>query len=74
MEFWHGMILGLFIGANAGLVMAAIFKGCKREFGQSADQVDWSHMDEAVMEYSIPPVSRTPQPVITVSPQPFPHS
>jgi hypothetical protein len=54
--------------------MAAIFKGCKREFGQSADQVDWSHMDEAVMEYSIPPVSRTPQPVITVSPQPFPHS
>ena len=74
MEFWHGMILGLFIGANTGLVMAAVFKGCKRELGQAADLEDWLHMDEAVMEDTPALVSKSPRPVAAASPHSFPHS
>jgi hypothetical protein len=74
MEFWHGMILGLFIGANTGLVMAAVFKGCKRELGQAADPEDWLHMDEAVMEDTPALVSKSPRPVAAASPYSFPHS
>jgi hypothetical protein len=74
MEFWHGMILGLFIGANTGLVLAAVLKGCKREFGQAADPADWLHMDEAVREDAPAPAAKAPRPVITASPHPFPHS
>jgi hypothetical protein len=74
MEFWHGMILGLFIGANTGVVIAALCKACKRGYEQSTDPATWLHMDEAVMEEALVPVGKPPQPVISVSPQPFPHS
>lgn len=74
MEFWHGMVLGLYIGANTGLVMASVCKGCQRGLGQTDDVSNWLPMDEAVMEDTLDPVSKTPRPVITASPHPFPHS
>lgn len=73
MDFWHGMIIGLFIGANTGVVLAAALKGCRRQLGQAADPAGWLRMDEAVMEEAIFPVAKTPQPVISAAPQPFPH-
>ncbi len=74
MDFWHGMIIGIFIGANTGVVIAALCKACKRGFEQSTDPATWLHMDEAVMEEALVPVAKSPQPVISASPQPFPHS
>ena len=74
MDFWHGMIIGIFIGANTGVVIAALCKACKRGFEQNADLADWRHMDVAVMEEAPVAVAKTPQPTITAAPQPFPHS
>jgi len=74
MEFWHGVIIGLFIGANTGILIASLCMGCKRELGRASDPADWLHMDEAVMEEAVLPASKTPQPVITPSPHPFPPS
>lgn len=73
MDFWHGMILGLFIGANTGVVLAASLKGCRRQLDRAADPADWLRMDEAVMEDAIVPVAKTPQPVISAAPHPFPQ-
>ena len=74
MEFWHGVIIGLFIGANTGILIASLCMGCKRELGRASDPADWLHMDEAVMEEAVPPVPRTPRPLIAVTPQPFENS
>jgi len=74
MDFWHGMIIGSFIGANTGVVIAALCKACNRGFEQSSDPATWLHMDEAVMEEALVPAAKSPQPVISVGPHPFPHS
>jgi hypothetical protein len=74
MDFWHGLVIGLVIGTNTGVVMAGLLKGCKREFGQAADSLDWLHMDQAVMEEAVVPATATPRPVATASPHPMTHS
>jgi hypothetical protein len=74
MDFWHGMIIGIFIGANTGVVIAALCKACPRGFEQSSGPATWPHMDEAVMEEAVNPAAKTPQPLISAAPQPFPHS
>jgi hypothetical protein len=74
MDFWHGMIIGLFIGANTGVVITGLCKACKRRVDQATGPANWLHMDEAVLENAFVPVSKTPLPVITASSHPFPHS
>jgi hypothetical protein len=73
MEFWYGMILGIFIGANTGVLIAGLCKSCRRGVEQAAGLAGWHPMDEAVMEEALAPAAKTPQPVISAAPQPFPH-
>jgi hypothetical protein len=74
MEFWQGVIIGIFAGANIGVLIGCLFAGCRREACPTGDVGGWQHMDEAVMEEAVPPVSRTPRPVIAAAPQPFENS
>jgi hypothetical protein len=74
MDFWHGMIIGISIGANTGVVIAALCKARKRGFELSSDPATWPHMDEAVMEEALDPAVKNPQPLISAAPQAFPHS
>jgi len=74
MEFWQGMVIGIFAGANIGILLGCLFAGCRREACPAGDVGGWQHMDEAVMEEAVPPVPRTPRPLIAVTPQPFENS
>ena len=50
MGFWWGLIIGIFAGANIGVVIAGLLAGSKRE--ESSQDLLWDrlHMDEAVMD------------------------
>lgn len=74
MDFWHGMIIGIFIGANAGVVITGLCKACRCGVDQAAGQAGWHPMDEAVMEEAFDPASEARQPLISAAPHPFPHS
>jgi hypothetical protein len=74
MEFWQGMIIGIFAGANIGILIGCLFVGCRREACPADDLAGWFHMDEAVMEDALAPESPTPRPVASATPQPLEHS
>ena len=54
MEFWQGIIIGIFVGANIGILIAGLFAGCRRDACAADELAGWLHMDEAVMEAALP--------------------
>jgi hypothetical protein len=74
MEFWQGIGIGIFVGANIGILIGCLLAGCRRAACQTVDAAGWQHMDEAVMEDAVPSVPKAPRPVIAVTPQPIEHS
>lgn len=73
MGFWNGVIIGLFIGTNVGIVLACLLAGSRRDPGRSVFPADWMHMDEAVMENAPLAGSKAPRPMITTSAEPIVH-
>jgi hypothetical protein len=48
--FWTGIIIGLFLGANAGLVVAGMMAAARRAEEAAQAEALASPMDEAVMD------------------------
>jgi hypothetical protein len=74
MGFWQGIIIGIFVGANIGIVIAGLFAGCRRDACAADEPLGRLPMDEAVMNEAATPIARTPKPVKEVSPKPLEHS
>ena len=53
MNFWTGIIIGVFVGANIGIVITAILVASKRSDYESVIQADQYPLDEAVMDDNI---------------------
>jgi hypothetical protein len=73
MGFWNGVIIGLFIGTNVGIVLACLLAGSRRDPERSVIPADWMHMDEAVMENAPLAGSKVPRPLIPTSAEPIVH-
>jgi hypothetical protein len=73
MGFWQGLIIGVFLGANIGIVIAGLLAGSNRAACAAEEPTGWLPMDEAVMETAALPASRTRPPAIAVSPDPVEH-
>jgi len=50
MEFWWGLTVGGFAGANIGIVVAGLLAGSKRKEINQNYLWDQLHMDQAVMD------------------------
>jgi len=74
MDFWQGMIIGIFAGANIGILIGCLCAGCRRDACPADDLAGWLHTDEAVMEDAPAPASRTPRPAASAAPQPLERS
>ena len=53
MNFWTGIIIGVFVGANIGIVITSILVASKRSDYESVIQADQYPLDEAVMDDNI---------------------
>ena len=53
MNFWTGIIIGVFVGSNIGIVITAILVASKRSDYESVIQADQYPLDEAVMDDNI---------------------
>lgn len=59
--FWTGVILGLFVGVNAGLMFGCLLASARRS--ELEYQFESSTMDVAVMEEAREANWRTPRPI-----------
>jgi len=73
MEFGYGLIIGLFIGANAGIVMAWLLSGAKRDVRSTTNLDSWLHHEQAVMEEAPLQITQRARPILGASPDPFAH-
>ena len=74
MGFWFGIIIGLFMGANVGIVVAGLLAGCKHQKSGSEHPWDQLHVDQAVMEEAAPLSLQTGQPLPSASTDLLSHS
>jgi hypothetical protein len=54
MDYWTGLITGVFLGSNIGVVIAGLLAASKRSDDANMLQPDHYPMDEAVMDDTIP--------------------
>ena len=54
MNFWTGVIIGAFVGANIGIVVTGILAGSKRSGYEDIFQLVQYPMDEAVIDDAAP--------------------
>ena len=73
MEFWWGLIIGTFAGANIGIVMAGLLAGSKREETSRDFLWDQLHMDQAVMDAAPVEALRAARFLPSASADPVPH-
>jgi len=54
MNFWTGIIIGVFIGANIGMVVSGALAASKRRDYEEIFQPGQYPMDEAVLDDAVP--------------------
>ena len=54
MNFWTGIIIGIFVGANIGIVVAGVLAASKRSDYADIFQPGQYPMDEAVIDEAVP--------------------
>lgn len=73
MDFWWGLIIGAFAGANIGIVMVGLCAASKREETGRDFLWDQLHMDQAVMEAAPVETDRAGRALPGASADPIPH-
>lgn len=73
MEFWWGLTIGVFAGANIGVVIAGLMAGTKREEHSQENLWDQLHMDEAVLSEERVKAPEVARPSPDASPSPSAH-
>ena len=73
MDFWWGLIIGAFGGANIGIVMAGLCAASKREETGRDFLWDQLHMDQAVMDTAPVETARAGRAFPGASADPVPH-
>ena len=73
MEFWWGLSIGAFAGANFGMVVAGLLAGCKRKEINQDYLWDQLQMDQAVMDEDRVEVHRDSHPRPGGIPEPAAH-
>ena len=73
MDFWWGLIIGAFGGANIGIVMAGLCAASKREETGRDFLWDQLHMGQAVMDGAPVEPARTGRASTGASADPVPH-
>lgn len=74
MEFWWGLTVGIFAGANIGIVIAGLLSGSKHKQAGRDYLWDQLHMDQAVMDEAPVEAPGSARLSAGASSEPAPHS
>ena len=70
MGFWGGLFIGLFTGANIGVVVAALLAGAKRDESSEESLLHGLQVDQAVMDDTPVKYSQAARPLVGGSENP----